>query len=170
MTTFGFDRFCEQFLEHVESEMDWMKQDSRGDSEIEKLFFFSLWMRTQFATKEYAHFVLLSERLTTQPRTDQCTTLFVLPQAQIDAYRVDFLIYAVDLRGEEPDWRRLIVECDGHHFHERTREQATRDKARDRDLILKGYDVFRFTGSELWRDPWQSAEQVFDWAITGWGS
>lgn len=64
--------------------------------------------------------------------------------------------------------RRLVVECDGHNFHERTKEQAAKDRARDRWLTSKDYDVFRFTGSELWRNPMACAEQVTDWALKGW--
>ena len=56
-------------------------------------------------------------------------------------YRVDFLLrYRVVLpkfedgilvRDVESD-KQMIVECDGHDFHERTKEQASRDKERDR--------------------------------------
>lgn len=62
---------------------------------------------------------------------------------------------------------KVIVECDGHEFHERTKEQAAKDRARDRASVMGGYDVFRFTGSELWRDPMGCAEQVVDWGIRG---
>ena len=44
---------------------------------------------------------------------------------------------------------RLVVEVDGHDFHERTKEQAQRDKTRDRDLQAAGFIVFRFTGREV---------------------
>lgn len=43
----------------------------------------------------------------------------------------------------------LIVEVDGHDFHEKTKEQAARDKRRDRDMVSSGYSVMRFTGSEV---------------------
>lgn len=46
----------------------------------------------------------------------------------------------------------IVLEVDGHAFHERTKEQATRDKARDRLLQSRGYKVFRFTGSDVWKD------------------
>lgn len=64
-------------------------------------------------------------------------------------------------------WRRLIVECDGHEFHERTKEQAAKDRSRDRASTLAGMEVFRFTGSELWRDPYGCAGQVIEWAERG---
>ena len=50
---------------------------------------------------------------------------YIEPQFAIDNYRVDFAI------GPWPkDGRMLIVECDGHDFHERTKEQAARDRSR----------------------------------------
>jgi very-short-patch-repair endonuclease len=65
-------------------------------------------------------------------------------------YRVDFAFEA----------QKLIVECDGHDFHERTKEQATRDKRRDRDLLKLGWRTIRFTGSEIFKDPDACAKEV----------
>jgi len=79
-------------------------------------------------------------------------------QVEIGDYRVDFLIhwfeptYNIDLR--------VVIECDGHDFHERTKEQAARDKSRDRALQAAGFRVLRFTGSEIYRDRKKCAEQV----------
>ena len=47
---------------------------------------------------------------------------------------------------------KLVAEVDGHDFHERTKEQAQRDKSRDRDLQAAGFTVFRFTGREVFRE------------------
>lgn len=147
-----------------------------GDSEIEKLFYAALATTVQFVRPEIFH------QLCTIPNTGVVSVLtearmyelFIEPQARIGDYRVDFLIHAYDFgRCEMGDdykfkydqalWRKLVVECDGHDFHERTKEQAAKDRSRDRALITKGYTVFRFTGSELWRDPIGCADQVIDW-------
>jgi very-short-patch-repair endonuclease len=69
----------------------------------------------------------------------------IVPQQVIGFNRVDFAIHARQMR--------LVVEVDGHEFHEKTKEQAARDKRRDRDLQQEGWSVFHFTGSEVWRDP-----------------
>lgn len=61
-------------------------------------------------------------------------------------YRVDFLLTSYN--GKPP----LIIECDGHDFHEKTKEQARRDKKRDRECVLAGYAVMRFTGSEIYNN------------------
>lgn len=43
----------------------------------------------------------------------------------------------------------LIVELDGHEFHERTLAQAMRDRTKDRTIQLRGHMVLRFTGHEV---------------------
>lgn len=48
---------------------------------------------------------------------------------------------------------KLIVELDGHDFHERTPDQAQSDKSRDRELQAMGWQVMRFTGREVLQDP-----------------
>lgn len=63
-------------------------------------------------------------------------------QVNIGQYRVDFLISTRNLK--------IIVECDGHDFHEKTKEQAARDKQRDRKLTADGYTILRFSGSEIY--------------------
>lgn len=77
-------------------------------------------------------------------------------QVRIDRYTVDFL-FTMNCKGAK---RYLVVECDGHAFHERTREQAAHDKRRDRNLMRAGFQVMRFTGAELFRDPVKCIEEV----------
>lgn len=55
---------------------------------------------------------------------------------------------------------KVIVECDGHAWHEKTKEQAAKDKRRDRFLLSQGWPVMRFTGSEIYADAAGCAEQV----------
>lgn len=83
---------------------------------------------------------------------------WITTQAAIAGYKVDLLIwFAVGkARGG------LAIECDGHAFHERTKEQAAKDRKRDRDLLVAGYPVMRFTGSEIYADPVQCASQVYE--------
>lgn len=70
------------------------------------------------------------------------------PQVQIGPYRTDFL-FEIWVPGKS---RFLAVECDGYEFHERTKQQAERDKKRDRWFLSQNIPVMRFTGSEIWRD------------------
>jgi very-short-patch-repair endonuclease len=57
---------------------------------------------------------------------------------------------------------RVVVECDDHEYHERTKQQAIRDKTRDRAFQAQGFQVLRFTGSEIWRDALKCAAEVFN--------
>ena len=76
-------------------------------------------------------------------------------QKQIGKYRVDFLVQGQfsSIKGNQKclEMCQIVVECDGHDFHEKTKEQAIYDKKRDRDLQSLGFRVYRFTGSEIWR-------------------
>lgn len=76
--------------------------------------------------------------------------------------------YVVGVRSADERLHYAVVECDGHDFHERTKEQAARDRSRDRRLQEAGYRVFRFTGAELYRDPLGCAREIFDWAVARW--
>lgn len=60
------------------------------------------------------------------------------------SYKLDFVFqYAHAL---------LAIECDGHDFHDRTKQQASSDRARDRELLLLGVPTIRFTGSDIHTD------------------
>lgn len=83
--------------------------------------------------------------------------ILIAPQHQIGDYRVDFLLIAKDFSGKE---MQIVIECDGHDFHERTKVQAKRDRSRDRQLQAAGYKVFRFTGSEIWNDCGACVDEV----------
>jgi hypothetical protein len=73
-------------------------------------------------------------------------------------FRLDFLI-SYQFFGKI---LQIAVECDGHDFHERTKEQAKKDRRRDRALQKLGVEVYRFTGSEIFAAPSLCAAEVLD--------
>ncbi len=99
----------------------------------------------------------------------------IYPQHRVGRYRADL---AICLLEREPNpggsgvyflddiphsfEAQIIVECDGHEFHEKTKEQAAHDKRRDRALFSEGWPVLRFTGSEIRADAAGCARQVLD--------
>lgn len=93
--------------------------------------------------------------------SDYLAHCVVEPQYPIEIdgqpYRVDFLVTVLPEKGSRV---RVVVECDGHDFHEKTKEQATRDKFRDRAIQSLGWKVLHFTGSEIWKSPRVCAEEV----------
>lgn len=76
-------------------------------------------------------------------------------------YRVDFLVHLERLEPGKPTTKvRFVVEIDGHDYHERTKEQAARDRLRDRMFTQAGYTVLRYTASEVYNDPVTVTEEL----------
>lgn len=104
-------------------------------------------------------------------REDRPTALSqvgICRQHQVGVYRVDLFVAGYELDEDYTSYvtrGRVAVEVDGHEFHEKTKEQAQHDKARDRELQRCGLTVFRFTGSEVFRDPFAVAAEVIEHAL-----
>jgi very-short-patch-repair endonuclease len=120
------------------------------ESPIEQLMAISLW---DFYTSRAAYRMEYIARL---------DIVEVRSQSEIDVcgkkYRVDFEIPVLDLKTNQGTI--FIIECDGHEFHEKTKEQAAKDKKRDRDLTTAGYVVMRYTGSEIYSNR-NIADEIF---------
>lgn len=80
--------------------------------------------------------------------------MLVVLQFQWQTFRIDFAFFY------ESSTPRVFVECDGHEFHERTPEQAERDRSRDRLIQQAGIPIIRFTGREIVRDPFSCGIQI----------
>ncbi len=78
------------------------------------------------------------------------------PQASIGQYRVDFFV-KTSYKGISSV---TVIECDGHEFHEKTKEQASRDKKRDRSITAEGASILRFSGSDIHRNLEQCVEDI----------
>lgn len=95
-------------------------------------------------------------------------TAYLFSQVQLAGWRVDFVIYYPDFVNRDVrTLTRLLIECDGHAYHERTKEQAKRDRSRDRIAQYEGFPIFRFTGSEIWNDPYECADEVLQFMERG---
>jgi very-short-patch-repair endonuclease len=70
--------------------------------------------------------------------------IYVFPQCPVLGYRVDFLLIGKNV--QRPIF--LVVECDGAPYH-----SAAADEKRDQRLTAAGFEVFRFTGSDIYRLP-----------------
>ena len=75
-------------------------------------------------------------------------------QRTFEQYRADFFVTKPGCGSG------FVVECDGHAFHEKTKEQAARDKQRDRWFLSRGFPTMRFTGSELFNQVGRCADEV----------
>lgn len=61
--------------------------------------------------------------------------------------------------------RPIIIECDGYDYHS-TRQQKNSDTERENELKMLGYPVIRFTGSQIYKDPYlcvlQTIKFIYD--------
>ncbi|MGG3920984.1 DUF559 domain-containing protein [Geobacillus thermodenitrificans] len=119
------------------------------ESPIEQLLLVHLLRWYEYASGEFRYF-----------DTDANVRLFTQKEVEYrgNKYRIDIVI-EVDFMGKT---YRFAIECDGHEFHEKTKEQALRDKRRERNLMSLGFHVIRFTGSEIWNSPSKVAWEVVE--------
>jgi len=87
--------------------------------------------------------------------------IVIRPQVKIGDFRVDFVLSQVGL-GPDEILRPVVVELDGHAFHDKDKRQRAYEKARDRFLVKQGFRVLHFTGSEVVADPHKVAYEVLD--------
>lgn len=91
----------------------------------------------------------------------------IKPQAKIGKYRVDFLIKEALITNHAT--QPVIVELDGHDFHDKDKRQRSYEKARDRYLVTQGYRVLHFTGSDVVADPFRVAHEALSLLGILWG-
>jgi very-short-patch-repair endonuclease len=86
-------------------------------------------------------------------------------QHRVGRYTADIRLTVID-RSMTPPMLVAFIECDGHDFHEKTKEQVSKDKERDRVFQKTGALVLRYSGSDIWRDPIGAAMDAIETAQT----
>lgn len=56
----------------------------------------------------------------------------------------------------------IVIECDGYNFHN-SKQQMNNDYERENNLKIAGYDLIRFTGSQIYNDPMGCAKTIYDY-------
>jgi very-short-patch-repair endonuclease len=82
----------------------------------------------------------------------------LVPQWSVN--QVGLVDLAIFIPGLGPSRPIVVVECDGHQFHERTVEQASKDRKRMRILQRLGIPVYPFTGTDVVRTSEESAREI----------
>ncbi len=91
----------------------------------------------------------------------------IIPQHEIGNYRADFMVNPIGYFVNHPfnlfpdsllfslsrSLQCFVVEIDGFEWHDKTPEQAERDKGRERFIQQQGYKLFRYAAREVLRDP-----------------
>lgn len=134
--------------EYIENTIEHMKQRFICESVVKEHFNKEFQKSYMYYKKRFDDYM---EKCKSPIEKLMCAILFQTeayfkPQEKIGNYTVDFLI-------EVHEKKYIVIECDGHEFHEKTKEQAKHDKERDRFLQKEGYPVYRFTGSEIFNNP-----------------
>lgn len=130
--------------------MQWNDDYNSCKSPIEKIFFLSFNLVSTIRDKELPkNYVVLS----------------VYPQYEIETKDKKFIVdFNVFLECEDC-YKELIVECDGHDFHEKTKKQVAHDNEREYAIKMSGYDILRFSGSQIYNNPFKVANDVFDYLL-----
>ena len=55
---------------------------------------------------------------------------------------------------------KYAVELDGFEYHS-SKQQVNHDYEREQDLLAAGYKVIRFTGSQIYKDPFKCVDKFF---------
>ena len=151
-------RYTEQYLHE---QVMWLIEHCDCESPIERVMLVSIYSYLRFLSPfPVAYWTDGSDAMKAEQGKDH---IMIYTQAPVGHYRVDILIYSTLSSADSACQLvpcRIAVECDGHDFHERTKEQAARDKARDRELMSHGLTVIHFTGSEIWNAPMKCAHEV----------
>lgn len=87
----------------------------------------------------------------------QYGAIYIECQVPIGKYFADFVV------SYRPSEKKVVIECDGHEFHERTKEQVSRDKERDRYMTKQGFSVFRYSGTDILNNPQRAVNDIIEY-------
>jgi hypothetical protein len=81
-------------------------------------------------------------------------------------FRLSFIPYNKDYSIDSDNKIDLLIECDGHEFHDGTPEVAEKTKQRDRTLVKLGYKIIHFSGREIRRNPVECVKECYSQLIS----
>lgn len=96
--------------------------------------------------------------------------MYLIPQYEVvtdtKKYITDFtFLYRESGSNEDYSETNIIVECDGHNYHKRTKEQISYENNRELEIKNKGYDIIHFSGSQIYNNPYGCAERTIDYIL-----
>lgn len=124
-------------------------------SPIEKIFYIALAAYSEYYSFQYT----VAKTSLEDSKSCQSSLIFISSQFEIGKYKVDFLIETYDVNDV---LKSVVVELDGHDFHDKDKHQRAYEKSRDRFITREGYKALHFTGSELVSDPFKAVLEVFN--------
>jgi very-short-patch-repair endonuclease len=143
---------AEQFAQGVFCDL----VDRSSDSPIEDLFYIACHLQCASVGVE-----VNSCRWVAPMKYQRGEGIHITPQHPVGKYKADFLIEQVRI-GPDEILTPIIVELDGHAFHDKDKRQRSYEKARDREMLRAGYKVLHFTGSDVVADPLKVAYEALE--------
>lgn len=124
-------------------------------SPIEKVMYLSL---TEYHLTDLLHDPMRNYNMVIVPQEEvKLEGKYYKPDFRITIFQV-IKINGVDMVRDFT----CYIECDGHDYQERTKEQAQKDRAKDRAFISAGLDLLRFTGSEIYNDHTRCSNEILN--------
>jgi hypothetical protein len=156
------DRKSQEVAKEFQDDVKYAIREYKIESPVEQIFYLEL-QRQAVERNKYSIFKFYIE-----PQ-------FKITTEKGNRYRVDFLIYYTPdiawVAGYDDETYyshpknnkkyALIVEIDSYLWHGTSPEQFEKEKKRERDLINEGWEIIRFSGREIMREPEKCAEEVF---------
>ncbi len=139
--------------ERFSQELYYNLQERGLASPIEDIFFIAIRLQCHEMLVEFEPAPIYNNS------TDQVTYpdgIYIDHQVKVGSYNADFMITHI----KEKESHRIIVEVDGHDFHDKNKYQRAYEKSRDRFFLKSGFKVFHYTGSEVVNDPHRVAFEV----------
>lgn len=131
--------FFDTFLEYVKNKNVCLNNIIYAITQVEDKDNLSFW----FFTEDYKSSFII--QLEDHPK-DKC----------FSGYIPDFAIFMNGL------YEGFVIEIDGHEWHEKTKEQAQRDKKKNRAYIKNKFIPIHFTGSEVFHNPEDCIREMFE--------
>ena len=152
------ERVLATLPDEVRGRLEWVEAKMpRCESELERIFLILF----AIVHRDFTNFTYAGEAPPDGELSGRRFLANFEQQVKLAGYRCDFLLTITALSTGRV--LRIAIECDGHSFHDRTPEQASRDRRRDRALIAEGVPTLRYTYSDLARDP---SGSIMDFART----
>jgi hypothetical protein len=80
-------------------------------------------------------------------------------------YWADITIRYMIMNGTEYECEKpIIIECDGYDAHH-TKEQRNHDIERENNLKAKGYSIIRFTGTQIFKNPYDCVMRAYKFLL-----
>lgn len=147
----------QEFMQNIMAEI----LEKNITSPIEKIFFISFHLFTSVADESVNAPDIVNDDFSVESGYG----LHIYPQHHIGKYRVDFLLtYRPEITNQNT--KSVVVELDGHEFHDKDKSQRAYEKARDRYLVSQGFSVLHYTGSEVVNNPIKVVSEAI--SLTGW--